>query len=220
MTNVRGSALRVNRPTVIQDVELTDALSKAQLLPSEFFRLRAKATLSIARLSGKRRGELAMLPKKNVKVVGTDLHVDWILEKKRTEIMLNKTVHKMYPLSDPLTQHVINWIMYLDDAYPNCEYFLPSAKDCFGTYVVYLDRHVTPKTVFNIMRACSESIWPHLNRETFAADIIAKDNTIAAIYAVQEELDLDPYRGFETASRYTRRFGRHRVIRQPQSSPS
>ena len=217
MTNVRNSPLRVNRLTVVQDTELDDALSEADNLSTDLFKLRAKATLALGRLSGKRAGEIAMLPRKNINVVGSNLNVDWILEKKRTKIALNKVSHKAYPLNDILTKHVINWLDFLDKKYPECQYFLPSAKDVFGTYVVYPNKHVSTKTVFNIVRGCSQSIWPHLFRETKGADIVSADNTIAAIYEVQEALDLDPARGFETASRYARRYGRRVEKRQPQS---
>lgn len=127
MTNVRNSPLRVNRLTVVQDTELDDALSEADNLSTDLFKLRAKATLALGRLSGKRAGEIAMLPRKNINVVGSNLNVDWILEKKRTKIALNKVSHKAYPLNDILTKHVINWLDFLDKKYPECQYFLPSA---------------------------------------------------------------------------------------------
>lgn len=218
MTNVRLSDLRVKRSDVIQDSELAEAISNADKLPLEFFRLRAKATLSLARLSGKRRGELAMLPLSSIKVVRPYLNVDWVLEKKRTEITLNKMSHKSYPLSDPLIKHILIWLIYLKKNYPTCQYFLPHCKDVFGMLVVYPSKPVCGKTVFNIIRGCSESIWPHLNRESVAADIIKRDNTIAGIYAVQEALDLDPATGFQTASRYARRYGRQIVQRQSDST--
>ncbi len=220
MTDVRGDKLRTDRLNVIQDAELAEALSNADKLPSEFFKLRAKAVISIARLSGKRRGELAMLPLGNVSVVKPYLNVDWLLEKKRTDIALNKMSHKSYPLSDPLVKHIIIWMIYLKRNYPNCKYFLPHCKDVFGVLMVYPNKPICGRTVFNIIRSCSVSIWPHLNRETVAADIIKRDNTIAGIYAVQEALDLDLASGFTTASRYARRYGRQVVQREPQSATS
>jgi integrase len=215
MTNVQG--IRKTRMTVVQDAELTEAIDKADDLSTHFFQLRAKATLSIGRLSGKRAGELAMLPRKNIQVSGKMLNVDWILEKKRTTVMMNKMSHKAYPLSDQLTQHVINWLTYLDATYPGSQYFLPSARSSFGNYVVDLENHVTPRTILNIVRSCSEMIWPHLFRETLGADIVnSNNNTVAAMWDVVDGLDLDPKRGFETASRYVRRYSRQIVQRPTQ----
>jgi len=53
---------RIERTTVISESEFKDALAKAETLNSEYFRLRAKAVLSLLRLTGKRRGEIAQIP--------------------------------------------------------------------------------------------------------------------------------------------------------------
>jgi hypothetical protein len=217
MTNVRGNPARVNRETIISDTELEDALSKADKLTTEYFRLRAKAVVSLSRLSGKRRGELALIPRRNFKTIAEYLEVTFILEKKRTKIVLNKVSTKRFYLTDSLTQNVLAYLSYLDRKYPKADYWLPSGKMVFGNYTVYTTKHVSSKTVFNIIRSTSETIWPHLNRETVAADVVTHDSSFNAIFKVQETLDLDPKRGFETAVHYIRRYGKQVIKRQQQT---
>ena len=61
MTRVRNNAFRESRETVIEDAELEQALEKARAIPDEYFQLRALAVLSLLRLSGKRRTEIAWI---------------------------------------------------------------------------------------------------------------------------------------------------------------
>ena len=215
MTNVRGSPLRTNRETIISDTELDQAITQAKTNPNLYFKLRAVAVISLARLSGKRRGELAVIPRRYFKVAGNYLEVTFILEKKRKRTKVLST--KKFLLSDTLTKNVIEYLDFLDLKYPDAEFWLPSGKMVFGNYTVYLDKHVHNKTVFNIIRANSQSIWPHLNRETVAADIVTSDDSINAIFKVQQTLDLDPKRGFETALHYVQRYSKQVINRQAQS---
>ncbi len=83
MTRVRGNALRENRETVIDDEELGKALAKANNIEEIYFRLRALAVLSLLRLSGKRRTEIAWIPLDNFKVENDLLNVTFTLEKKK-----------------------------------------------------------------------------------------------------------------------------------------
>ena len=83
MTRVRNNAFRESRETVIDDSELGKALEKASGIPNEYFRLRALAVLSLLRLSGKRRSEIAWIPLENFKVENDLLTVTFTLEKKK-----------------------------------------------------------------------------------------------------------------------------------------
>jgi hypothetical protein len=47
------------------------------------------------------------------------------------------------------------------------------------------DRHLSDREVFNIVRETSETLWPHLFRETVASDIVRQDNSIIAAFKVQ-----------------------------------
>jgi len=222
MTNVRAKIkehpteterFRMNRDSVVTEEELTEALENAERITNEYFRLRARAVLSLERLSGKRRGEIAMIPLKNFTVGNDLLEVRFILEKKRTEKVLNKVSTKRFPLTDPLTQNVITYLAFLHTLNPVPEYWLPSGKTIFGKYVMFPDAHLSGRQVFNVTRECSETIWPHLNRETVAADVVSQDNSINAVFKVQETLDL---KDFTTAFNYVRRFSKQIIHRSQQ----
>lgn len=202
---------RADRTSVITDRELNEALSNANDLRTPYFCLRAKAVISLIRLSGKRRGEIAMVPLENFKVVGSYLEVTFILEKKRKSVVLNKVSTKRFLLSDPLVVHILEYLAYVEKLNPKPMFWLPSGKTCFGSYVVYPDAHVSGKTVFNILRDCSDKIWPHLGRETAASDVIQVDDSINAIFKVQETLDLT---NFQTAFNYVKRFSKQVITRQ------
>ena len=83
MTRVRNNAFRENRETVIDDNELSKALDQANTIDNEYFRLRALAVLSLLRLSGKRRTEIAWIPLENFKAENDLLAVTFTLEKKK-----------------------------------------------------------------------------------------------------------------------------------------
>ena len=83
MTRVRNNAFREGRETVIDDNELGRALDQAKTIDNEYFRLRALAVLSLLRLSGKRRTEIAWIPLENFKVENDLLTVTFTLEKKK-----------------------------------------------------------------------------------------------------------------------------------------
>ena len=83
MTRVRNNAFRESRETVIDDAELGKALEQANAMKSEYFRLRALAVLSLLRLSGKRRSEIAWIPLENFKIENNLLTVTFSLEKKK-----------------------------------------------------------------------------------------------------------------------------------------
>jgi hypothetical protein len=50
---------------------------------------------------------------------------------------------------------------------------------------------LSDREVFNIVRETSETLWPHLFRETVASDIVKQDNSIIAAFKVQKRLDLE-----------------------------
>ena len=202
---------RADRTTVITDQELDEALTSAQEIENIYFRLRAKATISLIRLSGKRRGEIAMIPLDNFKVNNPYLEVTFILEKKRKNIVLSKVSTKRYSLTDPLTQNILEYLAYLEKLKPKPQFWLPSGKVIFGNYAMYPNEHLSGRTVFNILRDCSQKIWPHLGRETAASDVVQLDDSINGIFKVQQTLDLS---SFATAFNYVKRFSKQVMIRQ------
>lgn len=211
MTNVRNNDSRVSRQTVITESEFQEALDRAAMIKSEFLRLRAFAVLSLLRLTGKRRGEIAILPLDNFKVEDKFLNVIFILEKKRKDKVLHKLATKSLPLTDPLTQNILVYLEYLNKSEPKPKFWLPRAKSVFGTIIILSDFHIGGRQVFNIVRNLSLTIWPHLFRETVASDIIKQDDTIIAAFKVQRRLDLADFR---TGFNYLRRFASEVIERE------
>ncbi|MEM3443021.1 MAG: site-specific integrase [Candidatus Bathyarchaeia archaeon] len=209
MTNVRGSEFRVNRQTVVTDEEFEEALYKAKQIQNEFLRLRACAVLCLFRLTGKRRGEIAILPFENFKVEDNSLKITFILEKKRKGKILQKLSLKSIPLTDPLTKPIIEYLEFLKRI--KAKFFLPQAKSVFGTIIINPEQHISGRQVFNIVRQCSETFWCHLFRETVASDIIKEDNSTIAAFKVQRRLDLED---FKTGFRYLKRFAEDFILRE------
>lgn len=196
---------RYDRTDVISNSEMQEAIENARQIKDVYFQLRAVAVISLFRLSGKRRGEIAMIPLDNFTEEQGYLVVKFLLEKKRTIAALNKTSTKRFELSDPLTQNVIEYLDYLKTLTPKPKFWLPSGKDVFGVYVINPDKHLSGRQVFNIVRENSESIWCHLFRETKGADVVKQDDSINAIFTVQQALDLE---NFETAFKYIKRYSK------------
>jgi hypothetical protein len=246
LTRVRNNAFRENRETVIDDEELSKALHKANAIDDEFFRLRALAVLSLLRLSGKRRTEIAWIPLENFKVENDLLTVTFALEKKKrkhkkcpacstknsslssfckkcglqiSEVPVTFTSKqaksvKAFLLSDPLTQNLLKYLDYLASLNMIPKFWLPSGKNVFGNYFIIPDRHLSDREVFNIVRDTSETIWPHLFRETVASDIVKQDNSIIAAFKVQKRLDLEDMR---TGFNYLQRFAKDIITREKGS---
>ncbi len=243
MTRVRNNAFRESRETVIEDAELEKALEKASGISDEYFRLRALAVLSLLRLSGKRRTEIAWIPLANFKVENDLLNVTFSLEKKKRKhkqcpacntknsnissfckkcgsdiagtpvIFTSKQAKalKAFPLEDPLTQNILKYLNYLQFLRPVPKFWLPSGKNIFGNYFVIPERHLSDREVFNIVRETSETMWPHLFRETVASDIVKHDNSIIAAFKVQKRLDLEDLR---TGFNYLQRFATDIIKRE------
>jgi len=240
---VRNNAFRENRETVIENEELSKALEKANTIEDEYFRLRALAVLSLLRLSGKRRTEIAWVPLENFKAENDLLEVIFTLEKKKrkhkkcpncstknpsiasfckkcglqiSEISVTFTSKqaksiKAFPLSDPLTQNLLKYLDYLTSLNLHPKFWLPSGKSVFGNYCIIPDRHLSDREVFNIVRGTSETLWPHLFRETVASDIVRQDNSIIAAFKVQKRLDLEDMR---TGFNYLQRFAKEVINRE------
>jgi len=243
LTRVRNNAFRETRETVIQDDEFDKALVQAGTISNEYFRLRALAVLSLFRLCGKRRSEIAWIPLENFKIEGDLLTVTFTLEKKKRKhkkcpscntknsaisqfckkcgadisgVAVSSTSKqakalKAFQLTDPLTQNVLRYYEYLRTLNPAPKFWLPSGKCIFGNYFIIPDRHLSDREVFNIVRETSETIWPHLFRETVASDIVKQDNSIIAAFKVQKRLDLEDMR---TGFNYLQRFAKEIIKRE------
>jgi hypothetical protein len=118
---------------------------------------------------------------------------------------------KAFPLSDPLTQNVLRYYEYLSALNPIPKFWLPSGRCVFGNYFIIPDKHLSARGVFNIVRNASETLWPHLFRETVASDIVKQDNSIIAAFKVQKRLDLEDMR---TGFNYLQRFAKDVIKRE------
>ena len=76
----------------------------------------------------------------------------------------------------------------LNYAKSNSQVWLPSGRSVFENYFIIPDRHLSAHEVFNIVRKTSETIRPHLIRETVTSDIVKQDNSIIAAFKVQKRL--------------------------------
>jgi hypothetical protein len=243
LTRVRNNAFRETRETVVQDDEFEKALVQAGAISNEYFRLRALAVLSLFRLCGKRRSEIAWIPLENFKVEVDLLTVTFTLEKKKRKhkkcptcstknsaissfckkcgadisgVAVSFTskqakAQKAFQLMDPLTQNILRYYEYLKSLEIVPNYWLPSGKCVFGKYFMIPDRHLTDREVFNIVRETSDTVWPHLFRETVASDIVKQDNSIIAAFKVQKRLDLEDMR---TGFSYLQRFAKDVIKRE------
>lgn len=118
---------------------------------------------------------------------------------------------KAFSLSDPLTRNILKYLDYCRSLNPIPKFWLPSGKSVFGNYVIIPNQHLSDREVFNIVRATSETIWPHLFRETVASDIVKQDNSIIAAFKVQKRLDLENMR---TGFNYLQRFAKDVIKRE------
>jgi len=204
MTRVRGSKEREERRTVIANEEFAAMLSKAAQIENEFLRLRNLALLCLLRLTGKRRGEVAMVPLDSIKVENEFLAVTFLLEKKRKGSVLRKQAIKLIPLTDSLTEPIIKYLDHLKGLEPKPKFLFPSVKSFFGTsFIIQFNKHISGRQVFRVVRSTSASVWPHLFRETVGSDVIKQDSSIIGAFKVMRRLDLEDYKtGFNYLRRY------------------
>jgi integrase len=215
MTNIRGNVLRTERKTVISNYEFQQLLKTARQIQDKFFRLRCLALLCVLRLTGKRRGEIARLETNDFKTENGFLNITFTLLKKRKGSVLTKQASKRIPLSDPLTKQILEYLDFLNNLEPKPQYFLPRVKSVFGTNVIVSDAHISGRQVFNVVRDLTESVWPHLFRETVGSDVIKKDSSIIGAFRVMRRLDLEDFR---TGFNYLKRFAAD-IIEREEKAP-
>jgi len=214
MTRVRGSGLRTERKTVIDEAEFQEMLKQTWQIKDTFLRLRATALLCLLRLTGKRRSEMATLELDSFKVENGFLNVTFTLLKKRKETLLTRQATKSIPLTDPLTRPILEYIDYLNNLNARPKFFFPRLKSLFGqSYILLASEHIQGRQIFNLVRNLTEAAWPHLFRETVASDVVKQDPTIIAAFKVQRRLDLE---SVNTGFNYLRRFSSDIIRREEQ----
>ena len=144
------------------------------------------------------------------------MNVTFTLFKKRKKSVLLKQSTKEIPVTDELTKPIIEYLSVLQRMNPKPRYFFPRTKTLWGgSYIIDCASHISGRTVFNLVRALSSDVWPHLFRETVAADVIRDDSSIISAFVVQRRLDLSDVR---TGFNYLRRFASDIIERQQLSS--
>jgi hypothetical protein len=77
-----ATAAYKNRP-ILSTEEIDMMLQAANNLPTEYFQLRAKAIVALAKKFGKRRSEIARLERSKIELTNQDLEITFSLSKKR-----------------------------------------------------------------------------------------------------------------------------------------
>lgn len=205
---------RKNRKDVISDKELEGIQARVNSIEDHFFRLRTGALISILRITGKRRGEVASLELTDFEESPEMLSVTFTLEKKRRGTALSRRVTKGLPTTDPLVPPILEYLHHLHDMKPRPRFFLPALRPVFGkSYILYPDRHIKGRQLLNLFREVSDLAWPHLMRETAGAEIIKRDPTIIGVFRVKQRLD---HEDLETSMRYLSRYATDIIEREKE----
>jgi integrase len=97
----------------LSNEEIDETLREADDIKEDYFRLRVKALISIAKKFGKRRAEIAALEREDLKVEDGKLYVTFTLRKKHKKGLFQylKFLRKNDPaaLNKPLTQIELEW---------------------------------------------------------------------------------------------------------------
>jgi len=179
---------------VISDEEFDLLLAQARVNDSDFLAIRNPAILCTARLTGKRREEIAALKKRDVFVTkdGSQLAMNFMLLKKHQE--KPPQVIRKIPVEDPYTHPIIQYKNHLDIEYPTSEEFWLSVRSIFGRYRVYPNSGLTGRQIYNVIRDTGDSadvdVWPHLFRETAGAEEIMQDPTQYGVAKVMNRIDV------------------------------
>jgi len=220
MTNVDED--RKNR-SVLSDREFNLLRAEARVNPFDFLALRNEALLCALRLFGKRRAEFGY-SKVSPGLLRTDVWVDdyyinfnfKVLKKHKSKL---PEYLKRVSVEDPLAYPILNYINYLDALEEEVTYFLPSAKNVFGNYIISYDKCLPDRCVYDVVRtlgnACGVIVWPHLFRETVGADEVEKDPSVYGVAKVMTRLNIHE----RTAWAYMERHVMNIVKSQIQDNP-
>lgn len=215
MTRIDPS--RKNR-SVLSTQEFNLLRAEARGHPFEFLALRNEALLCALRLFGKRRAEFgSSVLRKKTAIPDTD-PTEYTIVKTENPGMLRSAVWvdetylnfsfkllkkhkskipetvKSVSKQDPLAKPILDYIKYLDALNQPVKYFLPSAKNQFGHYVIKHEKGLPDRCVYDVVRtlgdACGVKVWPHLFRETVGADEVRKDPSVYGLSKVMRRLNI------------------------------
>lgn len=188
---------KTQRKGVLSNKEIDRMLKKAETLKSEYFRLRAKALVSIFK-TGKRRASVSTLEMDDLEVKDDFLYITFTVVKKRKKNVLSKRRTKRFPSASRYSHFIVEYWEYLKQHHPDCEYFFPSTRSVFGQALAfYKDKHLSGRQILRIIKELNEKAWCHLFRETRGAEIVRADEkrlgeaSILTVYRVKRALDLE-----------------------------
>ncbi|MFQ5999446.1 MAG: tyrosine-type recombinase/integrase [Candidatus Bathyarchaeia archaeon] len=186
MTNVK-----IRRKDVLSEREIDDMITKADKLPHEYFRLRAKAISSIFRRTGKRRREVATLEMDDIMVKGKNLSITFTVVKKRKKSVSSRRREKQIPLSDKCAKYIMEYWSWMKKYHPECKYLFPRIHSVFGTGLAfYEDKHISGRHILRIIKQLNPNAWCHLFRETVGAEAVKTDPPLIGVFKAMMRLDL------------------------------
>lgn len=192
MTNVK-----TQRKDVLSDNEVDIMLERAAQLPTEHYRLRAKALVSLFR-SGKRRAEVASLEMTDLDINSHFLYVTFTTVKKRKKSILATRRRKRYPLESHYAKHILEYWEWMKRHHPECKFLFPASRVVFGVnYHLSRDRHLSGRQVLRVIKDLNPNAWCHLFRETRGAEVVKRDERdkgqadLFTVYKVKQALDLE-----------------------------
>lgn len=228
---MRGKVTNVDenrdRKDVLSDEEFDLMLAQARGNDDEFLSCRNPAILCMLRLTGKRREEVARLAFNDVWVEGDYLHINFVLLKKhRKKKLPDGTIEvlpppervRAIPLDDPLTEPILDYMKCLKKQKKTPKSFWPRVRPHFGHNVVHLDKGISGRAVYNVVRKTADAVgvvaWPHLFRETAGAEEVKQDPSLYGVYKVANRIDVTE----QTAWNYMRRHAMNVIRRDYEKS--
>lgn len=169
---------------------------KADQFKHEYFRLRAKALVSIFR-TGKRRAEVVTLERSDIEIREDFLEITFTVVKKRKKKALSARRTKKFRLKSSYAKHILKYLAYLKQHYPKCKYLFPRLQSVFGvSFFLYEDEHLSGRQILRIIKLLNPNAWCHLFRETRGAEIVKADErkgrlSVFTAYRVKHALDLE-----------------------------
>jgi integrase len=112
---------------------------------------------------------------------------------------------KKISLSDKYAQPIIDYLVYVNEKFPESKYLFPSNQYSFGNLItVNPEEHLTPGQLLRIVKPLDKTVWLHLFREAVGAGI-SRDLglNLLAVAEVKNTLDLERE---DTALNYVRRY--------------
>ena len=240
MTNVDEDR---DRKDVLSDEEFNVLLAQARGNEDKVLANRNPAILCVLRLTGKRREEVAALKFSDVWLEKNDipgindrgqistqfLNINFMLLKKSHHKKLpDGTVLpaspppervRPIPLEDPLTKPIVDYMNFLKNRFDETpKFFWVNVRPCFGHNIYQLDKGITGRTIYNVVRDTADGarivVWPHLFRETAGAEEVKQDPSLYGVFKVANRIDVTE----RTAWNYMRRHAMNVIRRDYEKS--